>query len=173
VRENQRKWRERHREEILEKGRIWRAANREKKREHDRKYRENHRETKREKDRMYRVRNRERTRGYQREYQKAWRLKNIEKVSEGNKRYRELNGEKKKAQRRVRDAVGRGEIERERCEVCGEGKAQGHHRDYEKPLEVVWLCAICHKLVHRLLNNLERIMGQKQGVGYGAGLTLP
>lgn len=31
------------------------------------------------------------------------------------------------------------------CESCGEAKPlDGHHEDYSKPLEVVWLCRPCH-----------------------------
>lgn len=34
------------------------------------------------------------------------------------------------------------------CEVCGETVVDGHHDDYEKPLEVRWLCRSHHKLHH-------------------------
>lgn len=34
------------------------------------------------------------------------------------------------------------------CERCG-AKAHAHHEDYDKPLEVVWLCPIHHKQRHR------------------------
>ena len=35
------------------------------------------------------------------------------------------------------------------CQQCGrQAKTEAHHRDYSKPLEVVWLCACCHKRIH-------------------------
>lgn len=41
----------------------------------------------------------------------------------------------------------RGKLERKPCEVCGE-KAQMHHNDYSKPLEVTWLCRKHHLELH-------------------------
>ena len=36
-------------------------------------------------------------------------------------------------------------IKPKKCEVCEEVKPlQGHHEDYSKPLEVIWLCTGCH-----------------------------
>lgn len=35
------------------------------------------------------------------------------------------------------------------CESCGDPKAQKHHDDYSKPLEVRWLCVDCHRRLHR------------------------
>ena len=34
------------------------------------------------------------------------------------------------------------------CEKCGDPKAQGHHDDYSKPLDVRWLCAFHHREHH-------------------------
>jgi len=43
------------------------------------------------------------------------------------------------------------------CEHCKENKdLQGHHPDYTKPLEVVWLCASCHGVEHKRLNAIKR-----------------
>lgn len=40
-------------------------------------------------------------------------------------------------------------VKPETCEQCGAGGyIEGHHEDYSKPLELVWLCGTCHKAKH-------------------------
>ena len=34
------------------------------------------------------------------------------------------------------------------CEVCGAGKTEAHHPDYDRPGDVVWLCRKHHKQLH-------------------------
>lgn len=51
-----------------------------------------------------------------------------------------------RARQLLNGAVRRGEVVRpDECSRCGcAGKVTGHHPDYSKPLEVVWLCYPCH-----------------------------
>jgi hypothetical protein len=42
-----------------------------------------------------------------------------------------------------------GRLIRQPCEVCGEKKVEAHHDDYDKPLDVRWLCKAHHTDVHR------------------------
>ncbi len=46
-------------------------------------------------------------------------------------------------------AVKVGRLIRGICVVCGEEKTHGHHTDYTKPYDVVWLCRIHHELEHK------------------------
>lgn len=45
-------------------------------------------------------------------------------------------------------------MERQPCEICGD-KAEAHHDDYDKPLEVRWLCFKHHREWHKIHDNPE------------------
>ena len=62
--------------------------------------------------------------------------------------YRAKNPEAYQAHTAVSNAVRDGRLRKEPCLFCGEARVHGHHRDYSKPLEVVWLCAKCHHRLH-------------------------
>ncbi len=57
---------------------------------------------------------------------------------------------RKKANTAVNNAVRDGRLERLPCLVCGD-KAVAHHPDYDRPLDVVWLCQPHHKQAHALV----------------------
>jgi hypothetical protein len=57
--------------------------------------------------------------------------------------------EKMKARDAVRAALASGALVRLPCEVCGRADTHGHHVDYARPLDVRWLCPLCHKAAHR------------------------
>jgi hypothetical protein len=42
----------------------------------------------------------------------------------------------------------RGKLKRQGCEVCGK-KAEMHHDDYAKPLDIRWLCRQHHLEIHQ------------------------
>src|SRR3990167_4269956 len=57
--------------------------------------------------------------------------------------------EKFLARGRLSRAVKIGKIIRKVCQKCGDPKVQGHHPDYSKPLEVIWLCGVHHRELHK------------------------
>ena len=48
----------------------------------------------------------------------------------------------------VGNAIRDGKLQRQPCVICGAEKTEGHHPDYSKPLDVVWLCPPCHRQTH-------------------------
>jgi len=71
------------------------------------------------------------------------------RILEAKNKWIELNQEKRKAHRAVNNAVRDGRLARQPCEICGALKVEGHHEDYSKPLDVVWLCRKHHAELHR------------------------
>lgn len=51
------------------------------------------------------------------------------------------------ARSELRKAVRNGNVIKQPC-WCGNPKSQGHHPDYSKPLEVIWLCSKHHSQKH-------------------------
>jgi len=89
------------------------------------------------------------------------RNNNIEKIRDydrkrGNrqskgylKEYRDKYPNKYSAHLIVGNAIRDKKLFRKPCEVCGsQNNIHGHHDDYLEPLNVRWLCPICHKKWH-------------------------
>ena len=64
-------------------------------------------------------------------------------------RWRSANPKKVWAQRALRSAIKAGLISPEPCEVCGAEPADGHHPDYDRPMDVRWLCRRHHRAAHQ------------------------
>lgn len=52
---------------------------------------------------------------------------------------------------KVKRAIASGEIIKPKvCCICGATKKlEAHHYDYTKPLEVIFVCSHCHKVIHK------------------------
>jgi len=76
------------------------------------------------------------------------------RAAEWAKKRAYINSTKRAATTMVGNAVRDGKVVRPKlCEKCGaDGKIHGHHEDYYKPLDVVWLCTACHGKRHREIN---------------------
>lgn len=55
--------------------------------------------------------------------------------------------ERKYAHLQIYYALKKGTISKQPCFMCGE-KAEAHHPDYSRPLDVVWLCLSHHRQAH-------------------------
>ncbi len=116
------------------------------------------------KGRLCQKKSREKYKEYQREYARNWYAKNgrnravdyQEAITEWIKR----NPEKVQAKLLVAKAVKEGKIIKPKnCSKCNrETRLSGHHPDYAKPLEVLWLCSSCHKLEHNKISTSRSIV---------------
>lgn len=89
------------------------------------------------------------------DYVREWIAAKPGKRTEYLKRWREKFPEKARAHGQFRRALRHGVISRKPCEVCGDQKVHGHHEDYSRPLDVIWLCVRCHGQTRRKENPLE------------------
>lgn len=83
-----------------------------------------------------------------------WDNRNPEKLQAAKKKWRLNNLDKSSAQKKVYDAIEHGKLVALPCIKCG-AKAQAHHDDYSKPLDVVWLCPKHHSERHVQLREHE------------------
>jgi hypothetical protein len=56
--------------------------------------------------------------------------------------------ERKNAQAKVFRALLSGKLIKQPCFICDE-KAEAHHPDYSRPLDVIWLCPSHHREAHQ------------------------
>ena len=70
-------------------------------------------------------------------------------IQETGRRWAENYPEKRNAHYAVNNAVRDGRLEKTACVGCGATeRVHGHHEDYSKPLDVIWMCAKCHNRYH-------------------------
>ena len=79
----------------------------------------------------------------------------IKANTEINRAWRAEDKRRSKAHSAVSHAIRSGDLVRLPCVRCGEQKSVAHHEDYDKPLDVVWLCQPCHKQRHKEINSLK------------------
>jgi hypothetical protein len=106
-----------------------------------------------------------------------WRIDNRERDRELHRKYdadARATGKSRgphpqaKAHMLVFHALRRGELHKpDACEQCGtpdepnhagRSRLQGHHDDYSKPLDVLWLCPFCHARAHARMAAAEERM---------------
>jgi len=162
---NRRYWSE-HREELAAKKRQGYYQNHEEILKKANEYRQAHIEEFRQRDRENYERNASRIREQKREYYQEHPEtaketrdrsydKNIEKRQAYARHYSVKHPEKRYAHSLVRRMIKAGTITRKPCFVCGsENRIEAHHEDYNKPLEIIWLCHKHHMEIHKLIKEV-------------------
>lgn len=71
------------------------------------------------------------------------------RISLVSAKWRAENPHKAKAHNAVSNGIRDGKLVKGVCEVCGDTRVHAHHDDYDKPLDVRWLCPKHHSDHHR------------------------
>lgn len=90
-------------------------------------------------------------------------------------KYREnINNYREKcmAKGNLREALIRGRAFKfDSCQLCGtfldSSHLQGHHANYDRPYDVVWLCQDCHKQVHSWLESKSSMRKSDEDIARG------
>lgn len=144
------------RPEVKARIKKWRADNRERLLAGKKRYHEAHKDEDNARSKAYRAEHKEETR----EMILNWRKNNSElwkyHHDKSQKKYIANNNIVARAHGTVFRAIQRGELVAQACEVCGGKKTEAHHDDYNKPLEVRWLCKKCHTEWHKHNKPIKR-----------------
>lgn len=129
--ETQKRYYYRNREKRLAKNKRWYEENKERVFELNRKWRKKNQES------------------YNKSQQR-YRKKHKEIVDECNNRYNKKYPKRRSARVLLNCAIRNNILEKpSECSKCKKlCKPEGHHKDYDKPLDIVWLCIPCHRRLH-------------------------
>jgi len=112
---------------------------------------EKYRELKKTYTKKYELKNLEKIREKGRLYQKKLREQktypvDYKKISESLRKYRLKYPERRIARYKFTSLMNRKLLDKPKfCEDCKEEKKlEGHHEDYSKPFDILWLCKQCH-----------------------------
>ncbi len=99
---------------------------------------------------------------YQKEYYPKWYRKNGRRRAKNYQvkilRWQRGNPLSVLAHKFFRGALSHKLIKKPKsCSECGKNTKYllAHHNDYTRPLDVIWLCSSCHRLIHFALDKMK------------------
>lgn len=111
-------------------------------------YNDKHKEEKKEQKREYDKKRNQLP--HRIEARKKYARENRDIVNAISNRWSKNNRKKRNAEQQAYRALLNGKIEKTPCAGCGRtDDLEMHHRDYDKPVEVIFLCHTCHSLEHK------------------------
>ena len=81
-------------------------------------------------------------------YMEQWITNNPGYMTAKKREWWKKNKDRLKVKDAVRYAIKTGKLVKTPCHICGDVQVEGHHPDYSRPLDVVWLCRKHHNEVH-------------------------
>lgn len=57
--------------------------------------------------------------------------------------------QKRAARMKVNNGIAAGTVKKMNCVICDSQKSQAHHENYDKPLDLIWLCSRHHADIHK------------------------
>ena len=108
-------------------------------------------------DRVVRAAHYEKNWERERGVRERWIRDNKDAHRAAQRKYLAKNKKKKQANQKINNGIRDGKVKRpDTCDDCGKTcKPQGHHEDYDKPLDVVWVCTRCHGKRHQTIEREE------------------
>ena len=99
----------------------------------------------------YYARNPDQAKAAARAYGKTERGRELQRVRSAKRRVSEKD--RVDARTKLNNALRYGRIVRGPCRDCGATETHGHHPDYSKPFDVIWLCIAHHVAEHKRIEN--------------------
>lgn len=94
------------------------------------------------------------------QWTRQWNKSNPEKLRNKNSAVSTI---RKKAYSKVIQSLKMGRLKRKSCQHCNSTmKTHTHHKDYSKPLDVMWLCPSCHKIEHNKEKKQDTLTRQQE-----------
>lgn len=94
----------------------------------------------------YASENRKKIKKYQREYRQRTASK-VARLKLARKQ-RLKHAIKFRARNIVNKAVKRGVIKKQPCLFCKNPKTEAHHKNYKRPMDIIWVCRLHHEHLH-------------------------
>jgi hypothetical protein len=87
-------------------------------------------------------------RNIDKEYQRNKRKLGLVNKTEEYRIWRKTHRKECNAEQLTNYYIRIGKIKKEKCKICKKKNAYAHHDNYDKPLEIRWMCPSCHKKFH-------------------------
>lgn len=143
--EKNREYKKKYKKKLLEQAKEYYQRNKEKKLAYQAQYKKKNKENISRKEAIKRLNDESRFEKNNKKHYE-WSKNKRHHINEWQRQWYQKNKEKRRAHVVLHRALRAGKVMRpENCSECKKNcKPDGHHEDYSKPLDVIWICRACH-----------------------------